>query len=116
MASLLHRLTRPHPDEGQQSDAQVHTTWRVRLIILAVFNVGNLMLYGSLRRATWAVSEPVDWFLWVNVAPMLLDLALSAVALRRRSGLYTAVAVVAPHVLPLFGPFNPQVLRPSGAA
>jgi hypothetical protein len=24
--------------------------------------------------------------------------------------------VVAPHVLPLFGPFNPQVLRPSGAA
>jgi hypothetical protein len=26
------------------------------------------------------------------------------------------VAVVAPHVLPLFGPFKPQVLRPSGAA
>jgi hypothetical protein len=29
---------------------------------------------------------------------------------------HRALRVVAPHVLPLFGPFNPQVLRPSGAA
>jgi hypothetical protein len=29
---------------------------------------------------------------------------------------FRIILVVAPHVLPLFGPFKPQVLRPSGAA
>jgi hypothetical protein len=81
--ALMRSMFLPPGQTERLSGEKLRMHYLYRLIIVASFLLINVLIFFVFRRASFVRRDVLDVFVFTNLGPMALDLALSAVFMRR---------------------------------